>query len=81
MMLVSNESEELTHTEKWYGTQYSTKPFDKDFVTYLKNGPSIPELRFPSPNPFIAKNFNVEKRTVENVSIPYYHQMLMVIPA
>ena len=70
MTLVSNfeGSEELNLTEKWYGIQYSSKRLDQNFLDYLENVPSIPELRLPSPNPFIAKNFDVEKRIIEKVS-------------
>lgn len=68
MILVSNElSEEWTQIEKWYGTQYISKPLDSTFLASLENGAPIPGVRLPSLNPFIAKNFDVEKFKVETV--------------
>lgn len=68
MMLVANDhAEELSQTEKWYGTQYISKPLAPEFLASLQKAASIPGVRLPSMNPFIAKNFHVEKFEVQTV--------------
>ncbi|TIC14554.1 a-pheromone processing metallopeptidase Ste23 [Wallemia mellicola] len=60
---------ELDRTEKWYGTKYRVDPLPEELLNEIRNTTSPSEMHLPHPNQFIPKNFDVEKKEVEEPSI------------
>ncbi|KAI5119937.1 hypothetical protein M0805_002126 [Coniferiporia weirii] len=48
--------------EPWYGTEYTVKKLEEDFVALARETNNIPELFLPGPNEFIPSNVEVDKR-------------------
>jgi len=47
--------------EKYYGSEYSILDIDNEFLAKLKNLELNPNLHLPAVNPFVPKDFTVEK--------------------
>jgi len=55
--------------EKYYGSEYSIHDIDSEFLNKLKNLELNPALHLPKVNPFVPKDFSVEK--IEKEENPY----------
>jgi len=56
--------------EKYYGSEYSINKIDTEFLNKLKNLELNPSLHLPSVNPFVPKDFSVEKIEKEDNRYP-----------
>ncbi|KAF9000402.1 Metalloenzyme, LuxS/M16 peptidase-like protein [Cyathus striatus] len=79
VVLMAREDEHLKvqpglewSVEPWYGTKYSVRRFDEDFVKAAESPNQISQLFLPGPNEFIPKNLDVDRREVgEPAKRPY----------
>lgn len=50
--------------EPWYGTGYSVKRWDQEFVKEANSPNPLPELYLPGPNEFVPTRLEIDKRDV-----------------
>lgn len=77
ILFVSSDFKGLPSTEKWYGTAYDVSQISnnlKDRLRTASRGKGIEGLQLPSPNEFIATNFDVVKK---DVAKPLKHPYLI----
>ncbi|KAI9136484.1 Metalloenzyme, LuxS/M16 peptidase-like protein [Paraphysoderma sedebokerense] len=56
--------------EKYYGTEYVIEDMSASLKNRLANAPLIPDIYLPKPNPFLPKDINVSRHTLEPVNRP-----------
>ncbi|KAI5950239.1 STE23 [Candida jiufengensis] len=60
--LVSQTLNNLTKTEKFYGTEYDIEEIPKDLLNKIQSPTLNSNLHYPKPNEFIPSNFEISKK-------------------
>ncbi|KAI3403084.2 STE23 [Candida oxycetoniae] len=70
--LVSQDLNNLTKREKWYGTEYEFENIPESLYKAAKSPQVNKQLHYPKPNPFIPTKFDILKKKVSKPQISPY---------